>query len=167
MPVDPDEGVSYSPDLGDVAALENGEERQSSHVQKRQHYLVKRHRQRHVGEELHLPEAVQWWSCDDVAKWINFVGFPQYANNFFDNDVSGEALLLLQKDDLAAMQISSVGERILILNAIQRVQKYLAQGTQPAWKEDLKISIPGRSKYSVPSLSQLQPDSARSIASSG
>ena len=165
MPVDPDEGVSYRPDLDDVAALENREERHSSHLQKREQYLVKRHRQRHVVEELHLPQAVQWWSCDDVAKWITFIGFSQYADNFFDNDVSGEALLLLQKDDLIAMRISSVGERILILNAIQRVQKYLAQAPQPAQK-DLKISIPGQSKYSVPSLPQLQPDSARSIASS-
>jgi hypothetical protein len=161
-----DKGVSYILGEGeDPAGLEEGVIRQSAHMQKRDRYLVKRHRQQHAMEELRLPQAVQWWSCDDVAEWIKFVGFPQYSDNFLDNNVSGEALMLLEKDDLAAMRVSSVGDRVLILNAIRRVQKHLAKGSLPAL-EDLKIPMPRQTKYSVPSLVQQPLDSARSVSSS-
>ena len=82
-------------------------------------------------KELSLPENIVWWTCEDVSDWLKFVGFPQYCGSFLENDINGEALLLLEKDDFALLQVHSVGDRILILNAIKKTAKQVGRRPEP------------------------------------
>ena len=52
----------------------------------------------------------------DVADHVtNELGLPQYAKLFFEQDISGEELACLVKQDLIDMGITSVGHRLKIL----------------------------------------------------
>ena len=166
MSVDPDEGIEYNVPRDVVRSTEEKGTRDQGlgNLEKRDRYLVKEHRRMYAVKELSLPENIVWWTCEDVSDWLKFVGFPQYCGSFLENDINGEALLLLEKDDFALLQVHSVGDRILILNAIKKTAKQAGKRPEPALR-DFEIQVPVRNRYSVPMLSHL-PDSARSQASS-
>ena len=89
----------------------------SLHDQKRQKYKVMQHRRRYVLEELNLPRSIDYWTVEDVADWTGYIGFPNYKETFFKNNINGEVLNSLTKEDLKDMNIRAIGDRILILNA--------------------------------------------------
>ena len=57
-----------------------------------------------------------------MSRWLAATGLPQYAGAFAENHVYGAALLLLARDDLAALGVHSVGHRLHILRAVDELR---------------------------------------------
>ena len=91
--------------------------------QKRQKYKILQQRRRYVIQELNLPKKINYWSIEDVADWIGYIGFSNYQETMFENNINGEVLGSLTKDDLRDMNIRAIGDRILILNAIETLKR--------------------------------------------
>ena len=68
-------------------------------------------------------KAVVEWSCEDVAAWLNDIGLAQYGSNFVDNEICGEHLAEMTKEDLRELGIVRLGHRLTITNALQKLQK--------------------------------------------
>jgi hypothetical protein len=52
---------------------------------------------------------IQKWTVPNVAKWIDCKGYKDYSIYFRNNLIDGEALLLLNEDDLIKMGILEIG----------------------------------------------------------
>eukprot|EP00160_Parvularia_atlantis_P000154 Unigene10125_Nuclearia_a/m.30915 Unigene10125_Nuclearia_a/g.30915 ORF Unigene10125_Nuclearia_a/g.30915 Unigene10125_Nuclearia_a/m.30915 type:complete len:760 (+) Unigene10125_Nuclearia_a:16-2295(+) len=63
------------------------------------------------------------WSKSDVAQWLLATGFGEFRGAFYDNDINGEALLELDQDTLKEMNLRSIGRRIKLLLAINRLKE--------------------------------------------
>nr|XP_015803725.2 sterile alpha motif domain-containing protein 15 [Nothobranchius furzeri] len=46
------------------------------------------------------------WDCDDVAKWIEFLGYPQYKACFTDNFITGRKLIHVNCNTLPRLGIT-------------------------------------------------------------
>ena len=81
------------------------------------------------------------WSAADVAAWVSCVlGLPQYSASFEANHVEGAALLLLARDDLAALGVDSVGHRIQILRGVAELRgEQLVPGLREATARELRF----------------------------
>lgn len=66
--------------------------------------------------------SVASWSCTDVCDWLTENGYEQYAGNFSDNEIVGEHLTGLSKNDLLELGITKMGHRISILKLIERLK---------------------------------------------
>lgn len=62
------------------------------------------------------------WSCIDVCEWLSENGFGQYAPQFTDNEIIGEHLTGLTKDDLKELGVTRMGHRISIMKLIERLK---------------------------------------------
>jgi len=49
---------------------------------------------------------VQGWSKEDVAKWLDEIGFSMYKKKFLQNEIDGEALLLLNEERLERLGVT-------------------------------------------------------------
>lgn len=66
--------------------------------------------------------CVSTWSCIDVCEWLSENGFGQYAPQFTDNEIIGEHLTGLTKDDLKELGVTRMGHRISIMKLIERLK---------------------------------------------
>ncbi|KAF3930738.1 hypothetical protein ABW19_dt0209954 [Dactylella cylindrospora] len=62
------------------------------------------------------------WSTEDVVTFMNELGLPQYPDAWIDNEVTGEALIHLNHEELLEMGIESIGHRLQILKAVYKVK---------------------------------------------
>ncbi|KAK6512090.1 Adaptor for signal transduction [Arthrobotrys musiformis] len=62
------------------------------------------------------------WSTEDVVTFMNELGLPQYPDAWIDNEVTGDALIHLNHDELLEMGIESIGHRMQILKAVYKVK---------------------------------------------
>ncbi|KAL4618040.1 sterile alpha motif domain-containing protein 9-like [Arapaima gigas] len=70
-----------------------------------------------LNSQLQLPEDVKAWTKDHVKHWLlmdNTVN-PTIADIIYDQDISGESLLLLETSDLQSLKIT-LGPAKLILH---------------------------------------------------
>nr|OQO24293.1 hypothetical protein B0A51_09468 [Rachicladosporium sp. CCFEE 5018] len=60
------------------------------------------------------------WTEDQVAEWVASLapGMKQYRQSFAEEGISGEAVILLNHDDLKELGIASAGHRLTILKAV-------------------------------------------------
>ncbi|KAG9233781.1 BcSTE50, mitogen-activated protein kinase [Amylocarpus encephaloides] len=66
-----------------------------------------------------LPEAiVTEWTAEECADFVASLGLRQYADQFLENEIVGEALVALLHDDLKQMGVASVGHRLTILKSV-------------------------------------------------
>ncbi|EPE07319.1 protein kinase regulator ste50 [Ophiostoma piceae UAMH 11346] len=71
-----------------------------------------------------LPETIITdWTAEECADFVATIGLQQYADNFIENEIVGEALIALLHDDLKQMGITSVGHRLTILKSVYEVKK--------------------------------------------
>ncbi|GAA5805670.1 hypothetical protein EDC94DRAFT_549804 [Helicostylum pulchrum] len=62
---------------------------------------------------------VEEWTTEQVANWLITIGFDQQiANNFRDQEISGDILLELTLDSLKELQVTTFGKRFKIHSAI-------------------------------------------------
>ena len=77
---------------------------------------------------------VRVWTPDAVKQWLCQLGFPQYCETFLENDINGEALVLLDETALSELGISSVGHRMTLLTQIYELkQRFNVPMDQDDW----------------------------------
>lgn len=62
------------------------------------------------------------WDEDDVHRWLSSLGFPQYEAQIKEHNISGDVLCMLDAEDLKAVGISTVGQRLAILKAVYQAK---------------------------------------------
>lgn len=62
------------------------------------------------------------WQPADVHRWLSSIGFSQYEFQLKDNDVDGQAFVLLNAEALKELGVSSVGQRLAILKAVYHLK---------------------------------------------
>ncbi|KAF2258279.1 RA-domain-containing protein [Lojkania enalia] len=62
------------------------------------------------------------WTPQESADFISELGLSQYADTFIDQEISGEALILLQHPELKEIGLNSVGHRLTILKAVYEIK---------------------------------------------
>lgn len=79
--------------------------------------------QQFVALKLRLKErsSVSTWSSVDVCDWLSENGFGQYAPQFTENEIMGEHLTGLTKDDLKELGITKMGHQKSIMKLIERI----------------------------------------------
>lgn len=51
------------------------------------------------------------WSTDDVCQWLREIGLGEYCEQFIYNDIVGEHLADLSKDDLRELGVKKLGHQ--------------------------------------------------------
>lgn len=62
------------------------------------------------------------WSDTHVARWLSDIKCPTHADIFKEHDIRGDILLELDYVTLKEMSISSVGDRLRIINAVKSLR---------------------------------------------
>ncbi|KIY52853.1 hypothetical protein FISHEDRAFT_69322 [Fistulina hepatica ATCC 64428] len=65
---------------------------------------------------------IQEWEEDDVQTWLTSIGIPQYENQIKEHGISGEVLCMLNHENLKAIGITSVGQRLSILKGVYNLK---------------------------------------------
>ncbi|CAE6459585.1 unnamed protein product [Rhizoctonia solani] len=76
-------------------------------------------------------DFVRGWDDEQVALWLSSLGCGHQAATFSDNDIRGNVILDLDQHALKEMEITSVGDRIKILNAIKGLRQHCSKGAGP------------------------------------
>eukprot|EP00042_Codosiga_hollandica_P052065 m.654456 g.654456 ORF g.654456 m.654456 type:complete len:111 (+) comp58411_c1_seq5:47-379(+) len=63
------------------------------------------------------------WTCDEVATWLESVGLGNYKDTFLSNDIKGENLLELGKDDLKELGVTALGHRMTLVKGIDLLRQ--------------------------------------------
>lgn len=64
------------------------------------------------------PLDVRVWSPPLVVEWLQQFELGQYAPQFLENDIDGEALVLLDDESLRDLGVASIGHRMTLLSEI-------------------------------------------------
>ncbi|KAF9464737.1 hypothetical protein BDZ94DRAFT_1190676 [Collybia nuda] len=83
----------------------------------------------HLGGFLEPPPGVQWiefirtWSDNHVARWLLDIKCGNLASMFKANDIRGDVILELDQVTLKEMGVSSIGDRLRIVNAVKALRQ--------------------------------------------
>lgn len=67
-------------------------------------------------------KAVELWSKQDVADWLESLNLGEHKEAFLDNEIEGAHLPSLQKEDLIDLGVTRVGHRMNIERALKLLQ---------------------------------------------
>ncbi|CAE6510510.1 unnamed protein product [Rhizoctonia solani] len=76
-------------------------------------------------------DFVRGWNDEQVALWLASLGCEHQISTFNENDIRGNVILDLDQHALKEMEITSVGDRIKILNAIKSLRQQCSKGAGP------------------------------------
>ncbi|GJJ11081.1 hypothetical protein Clacol_005312 [Clathrus columnatus] len=62
--------------------------------------------------------SVLEWDEDAVIAWLTSIGFPQYAPQIREHNISGDVLTNLDQDTLKEVGVQTIGQRLAILKAV-------------------------------------------------
>lgn len=65
-----------------------------------------------------MNEDVRQWTTEDVGRWLEKLNLRGYLTAFEDNNIDGEALLLMDEPALRDIGITSIGHRVTLLDEI-------------------------------------------------
>lgn len=69
-----------------------------------------------------FPDFLKSWSDTHVAQWLSDLKCNPHADTFKEHDIRGDILLELDHDTLKEMGISTVGDRLRIINAVKALR---------------------------------------------
>ncbi|KAI6036242.1 Pkinase-domain-containing protein [Pisolithus microcarpus] len=88
-------------------------------------------------------DYLRTWSDAQVAKWLTEIKCPSHIDTFKEHDIRGDVLLELDPDTLKEMNITSVGDKLRILNAVktlrQRCQSFNQARTYLAAQGEIRM----------------------------
>ncbi|WFD35061.1 hypothetical protein MCUN1_001909 [Malassezia cuniculi] len=85
---------------------------------------------------------VRMWPPDLVLQWLRQLGLSQYCSTFMENDINGEALVLLDEAALTELGISSVGHRMTLLTNIYELkQRFNVPMDQDDWMPQMYTPV--------------------------
>ncbi|KAF7690308.1 sterile alpha motif domain-containing protein 15-like isoform X2 [Silurus meridionalis] len=73
------------------------------------------------------------WSCQDVAKWIESIGFPQYTACFTENFITGRKLIYVNCCNLPRLGITDFRH----MQEISAHVRVLLGITEPLWSRSI------------------------------
>ncbi|KIY52781.1 hypothetical protein FISHEDRAFT_69592 [Fistulina hepatica ATCC 64428] len=95
------------------------------------------------------------WDETAVSAWLVELGFPQYVSQIQQNNITGQVLCLLDHSGLVTLGVTSLGHRLAILKAIDRLKmKGRAAGLRPIADSDMAAPSRGTS-FSTESLEDM------------
>lgn len=97
--------------------------------------------------DMPFPEYLRTWDDSTVARWLSDIRCGHLANTFSANDIRGDVLLELDQLTLKEMGMSSVGDRLRVLNGVKSLRQRCSS-TNAALVSIMnrpRISEPGRS----------------------
>ena len=62
------------------------------------------------------------WTAEECAVFVINLGLRQYKDQFLENDITGDALVFLQPDDLKEMGVTSLEDRLTILKRVYEMK---------------------------------------------
>uniref|UniRef100_H2Y9D8 SAM domain-containing protein n=1 Tax=Ciona savignyi TaxID=51511 RepID=H2Y9D8_CIOSA len=65
-----------------------------------------------------VPTCIHW-SCDDVANWIEEIGFPQYRLCFTTNLIDGRKFILINASNLPKLGITDFDHILFIAASVR------------------------------------------------
>jgi len=68
----------------------------------------------------HHDKEVENWSLEDISNWLHEITFGVLSGRFKDNDIDGEALLLMRFEDLKDLNIN-LGSRLKLWRQIEEI----------------------------------------------
>jgi mitogen-activated protein kinase kinase kinase len=68
-------------------------------------------------------DFIRSWSDNHVARWLNDIKCGHHATSFKANDIRGDIVLELDQPLLKEMGITSIGDRLRILNAVKTLRQ--------------------------------------------
>lgn len=80
-----------------------------------------------------LPLDVRAWSQPLVLEWLQNLELDQYVSQFAENDIDGEALVLLDDDALRDLGVASIGHRVTLLEEIYRLKEAHGVPLEPGY----------------------------------
>ncbi|CAL1289185.1 unnamed protein product [Larinioides sclopetarius] len=72
-----------------------------------------------------LSEPAHQWSAEQVALWLQSLGFDHHVPQFLDSDVTGQILLQIDSSRLKALGVLSSAERSTIKKKVKEMRIYL------------------------------------------
>ncbi|KAF8610126.1 Pkinase-domain-containing protein [Ceratobasidium sp. AG-I] len=64
-------------------------------------------------------DFVRTWNDEQIAIWLTRLGCAHQVSAFKDNDIQGNVILDLDQHALKEMEVTSIGDRVKILNAVK------------------------------------------------
>ncbi|KAG6832139.1 hypothetical protein H0H87_002451 [Tephrocybe sp. NHM501043] len=68
-------------------------------------------------------DFIRTWSDNHVARWLTDIKCANHAATFKANDIRGDVLLELDQETLKEMGVSSIGDRLRIVNAVKALRQ--------------------------------------------
>ena len=79
------------------------------------------------GSNTDLTDTAEWrnkpclqWTPQDVGLWLISLNMSEHRSSFEENEISGEHLSGLSKEDLQELGVGRLGHRLTIMKAIQQ-----------------------------------------------
>nr|XP_002120831.1 sterile alpha motif domain-containing protein 15-like [Ciona intestinalis] len=69
-------------------------------------------------DNLIVPTSIHW-TCDDVANWIEEIGFPQYRLCFTNNLIDGRKLVLMDASNLPKLGVTDFDHILFIASSVR------------------------------------------------
>ncbi|KAJ8410336.1 hypothetical protein AAFF_G00203170 [Aldrovandia affinis] len=80
-------------------------------------------------------DAFLHWSCEDVAKWIESLGYPHYTACFTENFITGRKLIYVNCLHLPRLGITDFED----MKAISRHVRELLRVEEPLWSRSITL----------------------------
>lgn len=80
-------------------------------------------------------EFIRTWSDSHVARWLTDIKCGHHAATFSANDIRGDILLELDPTTLQEMGISSIGDRLRVLNAVKALRLRATKSFSPVTEQ--------------------------------
>ena len=66
-------------------------------------------------------KPVMEWQIDEVCQWLEAIGLAEHCPQFRENEILGEHLLELTKDELAELGIKKIGHKKTFLTKVKEL----------------------------------------------
>lgn len=67
-----------------------------------------------------VSHSLESWSLDEVSAWLESIGMGEHVLNFKQNQVDGQRLALLGRNELISLGVAQVGQRMKIERAVKK-----------------------------------------------
>ncbi|KAF8077912.1 ste11-like protein [Lyophyllum atratum] len=96
-------------------------------------------------------EFIRTWSDSHVARWLADIKCGNHATTFKANDIRGDILLELDQQTLKEMGVSSIGDRLRIVNAVKALrQRAASRAVSTPALERTRVDYIGEARTPLP-----------------
>lgn len=67
--------------------------------------------------------SLKEWSVKNVCDWLECIGLGEHVNSFMENEMMGEHLMEISKDDLKELGVKKLGHQKTFLSKLSQVSR--------------------------------------------